>query len=97
MVTTFFKGKKIIKFLNFIYNNLFFSKLKWSYDHPGINVELPLDLATMGLPKTHEKHGAELVLTVQQNSAWWNRLTLKQLNLGFLRTKVHVNSLLQGT
>ena len=41
VVTHFFKGKKIIKFLNFIYNNNFFSKsnrttmsLTWSRQCP---------------------------------------------------------------
>ena len=46
MVTHFFKGKKIIKFLKFIYNNIyiyiyifFFFRSEGSYDHPDCNVE----------------------------------------------------------
>ena len=38
----FLRVKKIIKFLNFIYNNDFFSKSGWSFDHLGSNVELPV-------------------------------------------------------
>ena len=42
VVTHFFKGKKIIEFLNFIYNNNFFFRSRWSGDHPCSNVEPPV-------------------------------------------------------
>ena len=42
VVTHFFKGKKFIKFFNFIYNNNFFPRSGWSYDHSGSNVEPPV-------------------------------------------------------
>ena len=49
MVTkTFFKDKKVGKFLKFIYNN-FFSKLGWSYDHLDIMWSHP----KLGMEKIH--------------------------------------------
>ena len=47
VVTHFFWGKKIIKFLNFIYNNDFFFRLGWSCDHPDSNAEPPVLLYTI--------------------------------------------------
>ena len=37
----FFKVRKIIKFLNFIYNNDFFSRPGWSCGHLNFNMEPP--------------------------------------------------------
>ena len=44
VVTNFFKNKKIIKFLKFVYNKFFFFQIRVSYDHPSLNVESRLQL-----------------------------------------------------
>ena len=44
MVTNFFKDKKNHNFKKkLVYNNFFFSRSVWSYDHSSFNMELSLD------------------------------------------------------
>ena len=84
VVTHFFKGKKIIKLLNFIYNNdFFFSKSGWSCDHLGSNVEPPVQANMWSRPRNKSGQvGFKSGLSGYRSYQVWAVLALILGNLG---------------